>query len=694
MTAQLKKSLLAAMMPLTLLTAVPIQAQTSEDGKRVYEAAYFESFAPQTAFDMIRRLPGFQLRGGNNARGLGQGGANILVNGQQIVGKGGDPFGQVDRIPATDVVRLEIIDGTTLDIPGLAGQVVNVISETQKGVSGSWEWIPEWRQRQQPNLLRGSVKVSGETGNVTYAAELRNRARRNGDYGPESRRNADGSLYELRQFAGRYNVDSPGGTVNLTWKPTEDRIGNLNLEYNLFNFNRNSTISKSAIDVIRDNPADFPLDNIGENGAERFNFGEDEWNAKIDGDYEFPFMDGKLKLIGYYRAEHSPTLARFFDYGPGFGLIEQTEFKQTADEGEAIAKTEYSWSPKEGRDWQISLEGAYNFLDIENQFSDILTPANSGGLNMLEIDEKRAEGFITHTRKLNDKWSLQASLGAEYSELTAGGTTRKFTRPKGSLSATYTKDETFNVTAKVERQVGQLNFFDFSSSVSLQDEIGDRDTNLNLVPSQNWFGEVAINKTLKDGHSLEIQAHGRLFTDIVDQIPFGEDGSAVGNIGSGEAGGVHFNTTLKGDPWGLDGVELKTNVAWHMSSVTDPITLNTRQFSGMQNSEWNISLRHDIPKSDWAWGFFFGTFENASNYSPFAITRFDQRPGWSEIYIEHKDVLGMKVQAELGSVFETHNQADRIIFTGRRDLAGISRIENARYEYDGPYLVLNISDTF
>jgi len=701
MTAHFKRSLLASLIPLALISASPVAAQEIAEGdsSRTFDAAYFEQFAPQNAFEMVRRVPGFQIRGGNNARGLGQGGANVLVNGQPIVGKGGDPFDQVARIPAANVVKIEILDGTSLDIPGLSGQVVNVITESKEGVSGSWVWAPEWRIRQEANLLRGNIKASGETGNLAWAAELRNRAGRNGDYGPEIRKNADESIYEIRAYKGRYNRDAPGASVNLTWKPKDDHIGNLNFEYNQINFVRNSSYQKQAIGDFIPDPLPTGFNN-GVDGFERFNFGEDEWNGKVDGDFEFPFWQGKLKLIGYYRHENSPTLGRFFDFDLAGTPLVQTEFHQEADEGEAIAKTEYSWSPKDGRDWQVSVEGAYNFLDLENQFFDILNPADSGDLSVLAIDENRAEGFVTHTRKLGDKWSAQLSLGAEYSELNAGGETSTFTRPKGFVSATYTKDETFNVSAKIERQVGQLNFFDFASSVSLQDEF-DRGTNLNLVPEQSWWGEIKLNKTFKGGHAIDIEAHGRLVTDIVDDIllidPITDERSiGTGNIGSGEQGGVHFNATIKGDDFGLKGVEIRTGVAWHKSRVEDQFTFEDRQFSGQSQFNGEINFRHDIPNSNWAWGFYAETFENGSNYGPFGISRFDQRPGWNEIFIEHKDFLGLKVQLELGTPIENHNRLEWIIYNGIRGEAdtSISRIEDRKREYDGPYLQLQVSDTF
>ena len=184
------------------------------------------------------KIVGEALKGRNDVFVATKFGNQFNEDNKQITGKGGDPFDQVDRIPASNVVRIEIVEGTSLDIPGLSGQVANVITEASEGISGSWEWNPEWRQRQEANLLRGNIKASGETGNLTWAAELKNGARRNGDYGPETRRNADESIYEIRRYKGRYNSDVPSASANLTWKPTDDKIGNLNLEYTKYNFHR------------------------------------------------------------------------------------------------------------------------------------------------------------------------------------------------------------------------------------------------------------------------------------------------------------------------------------------------------------------------------------------------------------------------------------------------------------------------
>ena len=705
----IKSSCLATIIGFSCLFGQAAKAQDVNEtaAQRIFTPDYFEQFAPQNAFDMVRRVPGFQTRGGNNNRGLGQGGANVLLNGQQITGKGGDPFEQIGRISAANVVRIEILEASNLDIPGLTGQVVNVVAKSSGGITGSWEWNARWRKHHEPEFLRGNVKVSGNSGNLSYAAELGNGAFRGGGVGPEIRRNANGTIYERRNFLGRFIRSGPEGSVNLTWTPSEDQTGNLNIQFGTANINRYSRNFREAVgDFILDPPAGV---NNGVDGREVSRFGEDEWEGSIDGDYELPFLKGRLKIIGLYNQEHSPIVSRFFNYDIDDNLLEQTEFDRIEDEGEAILKTEYSWSNKEGRDWQISLEGAHNFLDSESQFFDRLDPSNDGDLTILSVTENRAESFLTHTRRLSEKWTMQASVGAEFSELNTGEQSRTFVRPKGFVSATYTPNDSTTLSTKFERQVGQLNFGDFLTTVSLNEDVNNRSTNFNLVPEQSWWGEAKLNKTFKGGHALDVELHGRIVTDIVDQIPLDVDildaagniigtdfTTGVGNIGSGEQGGIHINSTLKGGDFGLTGMELRAGIAWHISNVTDPITGESRQFSGQRMSDWNVNFRHDIPNTPLAWGFEFETFEDGSNFRPFEISRFDQRPGENEFYIEHKDLLGLKVRLEADALIEAGNRLDRRIFSTRRDLPGavIDRIENRLRDFKGPIIRLQISDTF
>src|SRR5262245_50219314 len=82
---------------------------------RTYTAEDFKRFAPVNALDMLEQVPGFVIRNAVVERGLGQATGNVLINGQRLSAKSTDVLGQLSRIPAGNVVRIEIVDGATLD---------------------------------------------------------------------------------------------------------------------------------------------------------------------------------------------------------------------------------------------------------------------------------------------------------------------------------------------------------------------------------------------------------------------------------------------------------------------------------------------------------------------------------------------------------------------------------------------------
>jgi len=52
-----------------------------------YAPEDFDRFAPRTALDMARQVPGFPIDQGDGDRGFGQADTNILINGRRISGK-------------------------------------------------------------------------------------------------------------------------------------------------------------------------------------------------------------------------------------------------------------------------------------------------------------------------------------------------------------------------------------------------------------------------------------------------------------------------------------------------------------------------------------------------------------------------------------------------------------------------------
>jgi hypothetical protein len=103
-----------------------------------------------------------------------------------------------------------------------------------------------------------------------------------------------------------------------------------------------------------------------------------------------------------------------------------------------------------------------------------------------QVEERRAETTLTHSRALSPKWDLQVSAGVEYSKLeVVGQPADDFIRPKGYIRANYQPKDGTSIRLDLERRVGQLSFFDFISSVDVVDNI-DQAANVNLVPQQDW----------------------------------------------------------------------------------------------------------------------------------------------------------------------------------------------------------------
>ncbi len=671
---------LAATVALGLIfTAPAVYAQTIQD---VFEPEFFEQYAPQNALDMIEQIPGFQLQGADNRRGLGQGGANILINGERLTGKS-DVGSQLSRIVADNVVKIEIKDGASLDIPGLSGQVANIVTKNT-GVTGTWSWAPQFRERQRINLNHIHLTVSGEKGNLSYSAEIRNEAQRNGDWGPETLTAADGTVFEIRDELGRYNFDGPGAVLDLNWKPKEDHVGNLNLEYNKQNFASLERSSRRAL-----TPRGRDLETV-------FTGGEDEWNAKIGADYEFPVGPGKLKAIGYYRAEHSPTRNKFSVFDLTGEQIGGSIFDRVADEGEAILRGEYSWSNAKGQDWTFGAEGVFNFLDIESElqvFNDgeFIEEAIDGATS--RVEERRTEATLTHNRALSPKWDLQVSAGVEYSEIQQEGEeARDYVRPKGFLLATYKPDEKTAVRFRAEREVGQLSFFDIIASIDVVDGI-DRAGNSNLVPSQRWIGSLEYDRDFGQGFTININPYFQLISDLVDRIPIGDDGDAVGNVDNAIRYGIDFNTSIKGDRWGWTGTQFDLDLEWRDSRVDDPVTGESRQLSRDKKTFWHARARYDVPKTEWAIG---GGVREFADYKGFRLFTTDdptlERP-ITYAFVEHKDVFGMRIRVELTNLIDSKEEFTREFFTDRRD-RGVLDFTEFQSRAFGPILDIEFSGTF
>ena len=217
----------------------PIATETTVG--EVYTPADFTRFAPRNALDMLNQVPGFQLQYQEEARGLGQASENVLINGARLASKSDTVVTQLSRISSDRVVRIEIVDGATFGIPGLSGQVANVIT-TGGAISGRFEYRAVARPKYaRPSFGGGEISVTGTSGNVEWTAAFAHGTGRGGAGGGRGTFIYDGagSLIETHETLLWFKGEYPELSGRLKWTAPSGTIVNLSatggLSYTKFN---------------------------------------------------------------------------------------------------------------------------------------------------------------------------------------------------------------------------------------------------------------------------------------------------------------------------------------------------------------------------------------------------------------------------------------------------------------------------
>ena len=627
-------------------------------GPLVYTPADFLQYAPRSALDMLQQVPGFNIQESfGQGRGLGEATGNVLINGERISSKSDTVTQRLTRIPASSVVRIEFVDGATLDIPGLTGRVANIITAAGgSDISGQFEWNPQLATDYAKfRWSAARASVTGTRGAVRYTVALDNNPFYGGTGGPnavidrgifEQRFSQTQSVSQNPRISTQLRIDGPGSSV-----------GNFSALY-----------QRSWMDGFEDEYVVVPSGVTP--WLEEIDNENDGYNYEIGGDLEFRLGPGRLKLIGlesFRQSDFSTQAVTTRTPGARTG----SRFSQNSESGERIARAEYKWKMA-GGDWQLSGEAAFNrlhntaglqFLTPGGNFIDIPFPAGTGG-----VTEDRYESILSYGRALSSKLSLQASGGAEYSKISQTGSnalSRTFVRPKGSLSLAWAARPDLDVSLKITRRVGQLNFADFLADVNLSNNNVNSGNN-ELRPDQAWEIEIEAAKDLGAWGSVTVSAYHHRITDYVTVVPLPGGGESVGNIDEAEETGVSLTATIRLEPIGFRGAKFDIDAQVRKSSLLDPVTLDLRAFDRFQPRNFNIAFRHDVPDTNWAWGANFRStdFEPYYRLSEVGLD-YNLRDALG-VFVENKDVFGLTVIARLNNILEENAALERTIYAGPR----------------------------
>ncbi|ANP47375.1 outer membrane beta-barrel protein [Candidatus Viadribacter manganicus] len=665
---------------------------TSSSDRVVYDTGFFTQYNPQTALDMVRQIPGFSLDGGADRRGFSGAVGNLLIDGVRPSTKSQGVEGILSRIPANQVVRLEVLRGAAVagDASGQS-TLLNLVRTASAG-SGVYEAGFELTSRGVP-APRGELSYSGRNGNVEYslAGSLFSQYRDLPGWRIFS--NEPGEVY-----AGRAETPSPRDvregsiTGSIAFPFLGGRLST-NAQVNAFRFNAdNDYYFYDAADA----PRDALLQDLQEH-SHGFEFG-----INYDRDIG-PWSLGVIGLVNRSRYENDEDDIFLDNLNAPVGDFQQDIVQ---DSGESILRGTLSRSLGPRHRIEFGAEGAFNSLDQRLQLSGSFAPPSFDNANVL-VEEERAELFASHTWRPNDQWSVETRLNWETSTLTFTGDSNQtvdlaFWKPSVQITRNFAGNN--QLRFRVYRDVSQLDFGDFVSAAATADAIISGG-NPNLVPETDWRYELGADLRFPGGAALSLTLTQHQISDVTDVVYIPLAGyDAPGNLGDGEATSldVNFSTPVPH----VEGGRLTVQGYLWDTEVTDPLTSQPRIFSYRPESQVEVNFRQDLPDLRLAWSLSVFRQGEIQAYRFNEIDTSEEGP-WVDLVVETTALPhNMKLTAIAANLFDGTVYRDRRFFNQDGDLGtpgiqslgrnGIntSRDYRQREFAQAPWFILQLSGTF
>ena len=673
--------------PATSERVVP--TSTSAD-RVIYEAAQFAQFNPQTALDMVSQIPGFSLDGGEERRGFSGAVGNVLIDGVRPSTKSQGVGGILSRIPASQVVRLEVLRGAAVAGDASGQSILLNVVRTDSAGSGVYSAGFELTSRGVP-APRGEVSYSGRNGNVEYSIA--------GSVFSQYRDLPGWRLFfdEVggESYAGRAETPSPrdmreGTITGSVAFPLWGGRFSTNAQINAFRFNADNDYY--FFDAL-DNPDNALLQDYVEQNR-GYEFGVN---------YDRDIGPWSLSLIGLinrsrYESDENDlflTGAGAFD-GDFFQDIQQ-------DAGESIARISLSRPLGEHHRIEFGGEAAFNSLDQRLDLEGSFAPPSFDNANVL-VEEERAELFASHTWRPNSQWSVETRLNWETSTLTFTGDSNQtvdlaFWKPSVQITRTFAGNN--QLRFRVYRDVSQLDFGDFVSAAATADALISGG-NPDLVPQTDWRYELGADLHFPGGAALGLTLTQHQISDVTDVVYIPAAGyDAPGNLGDGEATSldVNFSTPVSF----IEGGRLTISGYLWDTEVTDPLTNQPRIFSYRPESQIEINFRQDLPDLRFAWNLSIYKEGEIQAYRFNEIDTSEEGP-WVDLTFETTALPhGMKLTAIAANLFDGTVYRDRRFFNedppgpvtnlGRNGI-NTSRNYRQREFAQAPWFILQLSGTF
>jgi hypothetical protein len=632
--------------------------QVAAQSKRAtsYDAAFFKQYAPRTALDVAKRVPGFSLDlGDNSVRGFSGAAGNVVVNGQRPSNKSETLDQTLSRIPADEVVRAEVGPGDLYGADYAArSQVLNLILRAGSGVEGNLTASV----RRFPD--RGLLVPDGNASIVLHRgpSEFTLSGGFNQTDTIENGRDdvislPGGSITERRYKVNHYPQRQP--FVALAWAlgsaPDRSVHVNARIQHNTFGVYQTNHVVPSIGDTHDDLFNQFYFEHVNELG----------------GDIARPLAGGAIKLVALATRRNRNYEDVYTGGAPALGGFHQV---QLARQAETLGRLSWSRSNLAGFSLEAGVESAYNSLDNRLRFAVVNPDGSESNVHLpienAKVTERRGEAYVSVGRAITSSLHVDAGLRVETSTLNVQGDAKahrslRFWKP--NLAFDWNA-KGWHARLSLRRTVAQLNFFDF---VSAADVSAGRINggNAELVPQQSWESRFTLDHPVLGKGLVKLDLGYDRVNQLQDRILTDAGFDAPGNLGTGTRAFASFNVDVPLDHVGIGGGRLTASGTLQRTRVMDPSTGRMRNWTDFwPNWQWEVDYRQDLGRFSYG-----ATLQDRGRFAFYRTDEIDQQ--WNEgvygtAFVEYRPNAKTTVTFDVDNLFDTRALRYRTFFSPNR----------------------------
>jgi outer membrane receptor protein involved in Fe transport len=644
----------------------------AQPGVISYSAAFFAESGPNTALDMVQRLPGFTFERGVAVRGLEGGGGNVLIDGEPVVSKNDGLDDILRRIPVGSVLRVDVIRGGApgIDMRGRT-VVANVVRKSQSGFHGA---------------------ISATNWNI-YDGRTMNGVRAEGQW------RWNGKLLELSMVMGsgpddllgdgRRTRTTPTGAVLIRSQVDADAGGRKKFLIGAYETPLYGGRLKLNA-AFMPNPYSAEItDRLSVPGGREY-----EYNTmdKLQGEFGARYSrglgaKGGLEAVFFQQWNNNDTKAHFESAAVNRDFTSDKKLTETV--GRLLVRRKQS----DNLALEGYVEGAFNGLDSTTGFTlngkKVALPAAN-----VRVEEKRGEASLQASLTLSPTLKMEGQVREETSTISSTGDlvlekTLSFFKPR--LGLTWSPDASDQVRLRIEREVSQLNFDDYIASSSTASTGAVLAGNPDLSPQQAWVAEAALERRFwGTGAAVLTLRHSEL-TDVIDRAPIYVKGVAVadapGNIGNGTSDEITASLAIPMQRFGLKATQLKGQVTRRFTSVIDPATGRRREISNLHPVDWELHFNQDLPQWRTNWG--IDVYTGGIRERAFRLTEIETKkvgvPIW--IFAETRLRPDLLLRMELQNIGERNAKRIREVYAGPRGSSALLYTDARDLEFGRNFLI-------